>query len=68
MSTIEIKTDMNEEVTLHIYDLFGRPVKSFIIAPEENITELLLRDLLSGTYFLSLSSMSIKESFKFIKL
>ena len=66
--SIEKGVDVNEEVSIIIYDLMGRLQSSFKFSANENKVELSMRDLSAGTYFLALFDSQNKHTFKFVKL
>jgi type IX secretion system substrate protein len=55
--------DINKEIVIVIYDLFGRVVKSL---PKGNYKQINVSDLNSGNYFLQVSSDEAKEIKKII--
>ncbi|MDP2387759.1 MAG: T9SS type A sorting domain-containing protein [Bacteroidota bacterium] len=62
---IETKEVLNKNATLTLLDVFGREIKS-IHALEKDITELDLKGMAAGIYFVQLSNPEYKKTIKIV--
>ena len=64
IETANSKNDINALIS----DLNGKVLKSFIISKDEYQKEILLNDLLTGNYFITIQNNNTLRTIKFVKL
>ncbi|MEN3045021.1 MAG: T9SS type A sorting domain-containing protein, partial [Candidatus Hydrothermales bacterium] len=65
---IEFILDKKSEISLNIYDVSGRKIKTINKSLESGIHRLKINNLKKGTYFIDAKVNGIKRRFKVLKI
>ena len=65
---IETGGKSDGDLSVVVRDLMGKEFKSFNLSTDENTIELILNDLIPGSYFITINNNKVLQTFKILKL